>query len=94
MQMLLDYLRSIIEWIIAFPEWVIRWVFFKFMEAFGVILGAFPAPQFLTDFATYAAALTGEVWWFLNMFKITEGFSMVISALMLRFLIRRLPVVG
>ncbi|EMO0862287.1 DUF2523 domain-containing protein [Escherichia coli] len=39
-------------------------------------------------------ALPDASWYFLNLFQVPFGISLVISALFTRFIIRRLPVIG
>ncbi|EKF7120721.1 DUF2523 domain-containing protein [Escherichia coli] len=39
-------------------------------------------------------ALPDAAWYFLNLFQVPFGISLVVSALFTRFIIRRLPVIG
>jgi len=38
--------------------------------------------------------IPSSVWYFLDLFKFSLGFSMVVSAYVARFIIRRIPVIG
>jgi hypothetical protein len=38
--------------------------------------------------------IPGSVWYFLDLFNVSAGFSAIFSAYTTRFLIRRLPVIG
>ncbi|EPD1512537.1 DUF2523 family protein [Klebsiella pneumoniae] len=40
------------------------------------------------------AQLPDSVWFWLNLFQIPTGISMMVSAIITRFIIRRLPVIG
>ncbi|MEI7409617.1 DUF2523 family protein [Pectobacterium aroidearum] len=38
--------------------------------------------------------LPDSVWFFLNLFQVSTGISMMISAIIARFIIRRIPLIG
>lgn len=58
------------------------------------LLAMMPAPGWLDAVPGYFSSLPSGVWWFLNMFNVSTGIAMIISALFIRFFIRRLPVIG
>ncbi|MGG2142294.1 DUF2523 family protein [Symbiopectobacterium sp. RP] len=47
-----------------------------------------------TDLMTLFTTLPDSVWYFLNLFLLPQGVGMVLSALLTRFIIRRIPVIG
>lgn len=47
-----------------------------------------------TDLITLFTSLPDSVWYFLNLFLLPQGVGMVLSALLTRFIIRRIPVIG
>lgn len=62
---------------------------------FSGILGLFelfPLPDFIVSFTTFQ--LPGFFLYILDVFQIYEGVLIVVSAYSIRFLIRRLPVIG
>ena len=51
----------------------------------------------LPDFSELSGAflsLPANVWYFLDMANFSQGFSLCLSAYLLRFMIRRIPVIG
>ena len=84
--------------------WILREIVVKFVvfaAVFGLVaflvpyavgyLGGFIAPGALT--AAFSGIPAG-VWYFLDLFRIDYGFPLAISAMVSKFLIRRLPVIG
>lgn len=47
-----------------------------------------------TDIAGLFNSLSDSVWYFINLFMVTEGIKMMFSALLTRFIIRRIPLIG
>lgn len=46
------------------------------------------------DLDVFFNGLSDGIWWYLNYFRLDYGLPLMISAIVARFLIRRLPVVG
>lgn len=84
---------------------VLGWVFRSLIIKFGLFFALF----FVTsEFTGFIAALlpdgssingamsgiTSGTWYFLDVFKIGTGLSLVVSAYATRFIIRRLPIIG
>lgn len=47
-----------------------------------------------TDLLSLFSALPDGAWYFLNLFLVPQGLGMVLSAMLTRFIIRRIPVIG
>ena len=83
---------------------ILRDVIVKFLALsaiFAVVVFLVPvASSFLVSFISDTALTTAfsivspGVWWVLDMFRLDFGVPLLISALVSRFLIRRLPVIG
>jgi hypothetical protein len=59
-----------------------------------VLLDLLPA-WFSADSLTGATSVfTPEIWFFLDYFMVSEGIGLALSAYCIRFLIRRIPVIG
>lgn len=62
------------------------------IQAFVSVLGGFiPNPTSLTG---ALGSITSGSWWFLDLFAFSQGASLVVTALVYRFLIRRIPIIG
>ncbi len=84
-------------------SWLLRSVIMKFVvfTIFYFIVSEFGAYlisklSFLTpaQFNSSLSALTPEMWFFIDILKVDVGLPMIISAYLLRFSIRRMPVIG
>jgi len=94
---LLAIVGRIISWV--FGSAAIKWAFLALL-GFGVsllitvMLDLLPA-WFSADSLTGATSVfTPEIWYFLDYFMVSEGIGLVLSAYCIRFLIRRIPVIG
>jgi hypothetical protein len=81
---------SIVEALRQFTDWVLS----LFVDFFVYLLNLIPVPEFveqakeaITTFGNYAG-------YPLYLIAFDVGFPMVVSALLLKFLIRRLPFIG
>lgn len=85
----------------AVLAWVFQQVIIKFLvlfalyfviQAFLSTLGGFiPNPTSLTG---ALGGIAGGTWYFLDLFAFSQGAPMVVTALVYRFLIRRIPLIG
>jgi len=84
---------------------VLAWVFRSLLVKFGIFFALyFITSEFIQLIVTLipdANAVTGMfsvigsgTWYFLSVFQITQGLSLVVSAYATRFVIRRIPVIG
>lgn len=87
--------------IVAFAQWlldVLLWVPLKlweiFLDVFATIIEAIPVPEFVTNAGLYVSAVPSSVLFFLSIVRLDYGLSVVIGAAIIRFVIRRLPVIG
>lgn len=83
----------------------LAWVFRSVLVKFGVFFVLYFITSEFTDFIVTlipdTSSVTGTLsgigsgtWYFLNVFQITQGLSLVVSAYATRFVIRRIPVIG
>ena len=81
--------------------WLVRSVLVKFVLFFGLY---FVTTEFISVIASILpsgsavtgamASVTNSTWYFLDVFMVQTGISMVVSAYATRFIIRRIPVIG
>ncbi len=91
-------LVSALSFILSF---VLRSVLVKFVVFFGVwflvsnlapvLGGLLPNASSLT---TALGGLNSGIWWLLDLMQFSVGAPMVVSAMVYRFLIRRIPLIG
>ncbi len=77
----------------------IKFVLFTVIAALFTFLMSFVLPQ-IVDFISPSglnaafSSVDPRIWYFINLFNLTAGLPLIISAYVSRFIIRRLPFVG
>ena len=69
---------------------VFRSLIIKFVVFFALYFVVQGFVEILVEFAN----LSDGFWYFINLSKLPQGISMIISAMATRFIIRRIPVIG
>ncbi len=87
-------LETLLGWVKDFFVWLGTSIYSALMDGLASALEAIPQPEFVGQAAGYFAAIPPGVVYFFQFFAIPEGFAMIISALILRFLLRRIPFIG
>ncbi|WP_392564092.1 DUF2523 family protein [Orbus wheelerorum] len=88
------FLMSILGWIVRsiLVKFLIMFaLFFVMSELIPVLASMLPQSTNLKELFNL---LPDSVWFYLNYFKVPTGITMVLAALLTRFLIRRIPVIG
>jgi hypothetical protein len=85
------------EWLIDLLLYIPRQIYSLFIDGliavFNGLFGIFDV-SWMTSATIYLGGVPSGVLWFLSFFQFEYGLSAVFSALGLRFLIRRMPVIG
>lgn len=90
----LSLLTLVLEWVLDLLDWIPKTIFAEIMDALASALEAIPAPSFVTNAGSYFSALPPSIVYFLDFFAVAEGLSMIIAALIIRFVLRRIPFIG
>jgi len=88
--MLSDFAEWLLDVLLFIPKQVWEWL----LEAVAAMINAIPVPDWIQDVGAVFAAIPADVIWFLDPFRLGLGLSLIGTAYTIRFLIRRLPVVG
>lgn len=91
---LFKWFQDSFNWIIDFVKDFPLWLFWKFAEAVVTFFHAIPVPSFFSTAAGAFSAIPPSVVFFAQAFEMSFGISVVLSAYVLRFVIRRIPFVG
>lgn len=89
-----DALSRFASWLMDLLLWIPKKVFELIMDALASVLEALPVPDFIIMAADAFSGISGNVVFFASKFAIAEGISIYLSALALRFIIRRIPFLG
>lgn len=84
-------LRSVIVKFVTFFV-----LFFIVKEFVNVLVSSqlYPGATQASNLSSALSGMPSSVWYFLDLFSASTGFSTVISAYATRFIIRRIPVIG
>lgn len=74
--------------------WVPRTIWKELLSALAGILSAIPVPTWLQQIAGFQDAIPSGVGYFLHILKVPQGLVIIMAAYGIRFLIRRIPVIG
>lgn len=85
-----DFLDWLLDVLLYVPKKIIEWLF----DAFAWLIEAIPVPDFFVGLQNAFSNIPDGVMYFLNIFEVSTGLAIIVTASILRFIIRRLPVVG
>ena len=95
---LINWLKGVLEtvltWIKDFFVWLGNAIYSSLMDGLASALESIPQPDFVGHASSYFAQIPTGVVYFFSFFAIPEGFAMIITALVARFLLRRIPFIG
>ena len=82
-------------------EWLIdeiKFLFIAFTDSIlsgcAALIKAIPAPDFMANATTLSSGLTADLLYFTTMFQVPFGLSVCVAAYSLRFILRRIPLIG
>lgn len=78
-----------VDVVLFFP----RLIVWSAVEILTLALGVLPDLN-IPDPSTLAGSFTGDLVWFLTLFEVPAGLGFVVSALVARFILRRVPLIG
>lgn len=94
MSSLIDFLGDLWQWLKDFLLWLPLKIWELLTDGLAAIIEAIPVPDFLVGVEDMIADIPPEVAFFAAPFMLQQGIAMLLAALLIRFLIRRLPLVG
>lgn len=91
---ILRFIGDVIGWVVDFFQWLAVKLCVLVFDAIIAVLNLIPVPAWLGEISGNIGSLPSGVLFFIGPFQFGTGMAWVVSAYLLRFLIRRLPVVG
>lgn len=82
------------DWLATYILWVPRKVFELIMESLQLAITGLPMPEWVSGASTSLSALPPGVVFFVEFLQLPAGLAIILSAYGIRFLIRRLPIIG
>lgn len=82
------------EWLKDMLLWLPQKVWELILAGLGAIIENIPVPDWLASIGSFGAGIPPGVAYIFQVMQIPEGLAMMMSAYVLRFIIRRIPVIG
>lgn len=93
MEWLKDWLGEILLWLLDVLLWAPKKLYELICDGLASVIEAIPAPSWLTGANPFASIDPGIVY-FGEALQLGEGVTIILSAYLLRFVIRRIPLIG
>lgn len=90
---LIDFLGEILAWLLEAVEWAFHWLYELALLGLASVINAIPVPSWLVGADPFGTIDPG-IAWALEALQLPEGIAIILGAYLIRFLIRRLPIVG
>jgi hypothetical protein len=94
MDTLIQYLSRAFAWLLQFFDWALTELFSVVTAAFVTFLDAIPIPSWVAGAANQFSLLPPGVLYFAQALDFGTGLTIIVSAYVIRFGIRRIPLVG
>ena len=79
------------QWLIDLLLWIPRQIFNLFMTGVEALYLAIPTPAWVSNLDINVGGLVEGLGWFMSVFQVPTVLSIVLSALLIRFMLRALP---
>lgn len=94
MDKLIEFLQRILEWVVELLLWWPRKMWELILDGLAGLIEAIPVPEFMTNLGSLFGGLDPGIAFFLQDLQLGAGVGMVLGAYAIRFLIRRIPLIG
>lgn len=87
-------LSDFATWLKDVLLWVPRKLWAELLEALAAVIQAIPVPDFFQTAKSAFTSIPPSVLFFAAKFAVPEGLTMILAAYALRFVLRRIPLIG
>lgn len=91
---MLEALQDFAAWLIDTLLWIPRQLWNQLLEGLAELLNSIPIPDFVDNIAPAAGGITAEVMFWATFLEVQYGLTVILAATLVRFLIRRIPIIG
>ncbi|MCY1371033.1 hypothetical protein D9M68_896980 [compost metagenome] len=89
-----DTITEILEWILEMVLWLPKKIWSLLLDGLASVIESLPVPDFVASAGNFFGNIPGSVVYFFQFFAVGEGLAMIATALVLRFALRRIPLIG
>jgi hypothetical protein len=94
MDFLIAFLSRILTWLVSFVQWIGDLAISTALGALITLLNAIPVPSWMSSAPSVLAGVPSGIVWLFQILQLPAGLVILLSAWVLRFLIRRIPLIG
>ena len=94
MDYLIAFISRILTWVVSVIPWAATKLWDLLLSGLAAVLVAIPVPSWLSGASGNIAGMDNGIAWILQVCHIGFAFTSIMSALTIRFLIRRIPFIG
>lgn len=94
MSFLLNWLERAFSWLWSLIVSGSEWLWSQLLGALLTLLNAVPVPGWLSDAPSVVGSIPAGVAFFLQAFELPSGLAIILGAYVIRFVIRRMPLIG
>lgn len=94
MDWLKGWLDKLTQWFFDLMQWLPKKIYSLVMDGLASFFESIPVPSFMSQAGGAFAGIPGNVLWFASTFELAFGVSVVLLALVARFILRRIPFIG
>lgn len=94
MNKLIEFLQRILEWIVDLLLWVPRKIWEAALDGLATLIESIPVPTFMENLGNWVAGIDPAIAYFGGALQLGTGMTFVVLAWVIRFAIRRIPLIG
>ncbi|HEX3912693.1 MAG TPA: DUF2523 family protein [Steroidobacteraceae bacterium] len=94
MDFLIKYIAQILTWLLGFVDWCFLECAKFVLAGLAAFMNAIPVPAWMSSASGAVASIPPGVAYLIGTMHIADGCTILVSAYTIRFLIRRLPIIG
>jgi hypothetical protein len=94
MDKLIEFLQRILEWVVELLLWVPRKIWELLLDGLATLIEAIPVPSFMQNLGNFVGGIDPAIAYFGAPLQLETGMGFVLAAWVIRFALRRIPVIG
>lgn len=87
-------LATVLGWVVDFVSWAFLSLWKLLLEGLASVIESIPVPSFISGAQSFFGGIPSGIVYFFQFFAVAEGLAMISAALLLRFILRRIPLIG
>lgn len=89
-----ELVLGLLDWLLELVSWIPKKIWELLLDALASAIEAIPVPDFVANAGGWFGGIPATVIYLGQFFAVAEGLAMIMSALVLRFVLRRIPLIG